>query len=166
MTSVMADLRRRALLESWLLRVELWHPNVPPKTRRAIAGRLAAPKPDMCPHGHPFTHANTYRDADGDRNCRECRRQATARWRATRKASADPTLPYEPLRAAVCRYDRLLPVDTISMRRVALLCHAPTSRVTSWIRTGRISINDADRAALTLGMHPAEIWPEWIEVAS
>jgi hypothetical protein len=43
--------------------------------------------PDACRYGHPYDEANTRRQRDGSRACRECQRQAQARYRA-RKAAA------------------------------------------------------------------------------
>lgn len=35
-----------------------------------------------CVHGHPFDEENTYREGDGYRRCRTCRREAGRRYRA------------------------------------------------------------------------------------
>lgn len=34
-----------------------------------------------CPQGHPYDDANTYVDKRGRRGCKQCRREATRRWR-------------------------------------------------------------------------------------
>lgn len=39
-----------------------------------------------CIHGHPFTPENTMRASSGGRACRECNRQRSERWRASRAA--------------------------------------------------------------------------------
>lgn len=39
-----------------------------------------------CLNGHEWTEENTYRWSDGARRCRLCQREASARWRAKRKA--------------------------------------------------------------------------------
>lgn len=41
-----------------------------------------------CIHGHPFTEANTYRSAQGWRQCRACRRAQAAKARQRKKAAA------------------------------------------------------------------------------
>lgn len=49
--------------------------------RSPIAGRTRIP-PTHCKHGHEFTDANTYRDKDGHRGCRACKRDYMRRKRA------------------------------------------------------------------------------------
>ena len=48
--------------------------------------RLHHPMVDECVHGHPYTPENTFIRDRGGRECRECMRQRTSRYRA-RKAS-------------------------------------------------------------------------------
>jgi hypothetical protein len=49
-------------------------------------------KKTHCPHGHPYEGANVYRDANGERRCRECHRQES-RQRAAQQREANPRQP-------------------------------------------------------------------------
>ena len=40
----------------------------------AEANRVRAAAITHCPHGHEYTAENTYRDPNGKRSCRECKR--------------------------------------------------------------------------------------------
>jgi hypothetical protein len=42
-----------------------------------------------CKRGHPFSEANTYIDARGDRVCKECRNLAMRRFRTKKRTAAD-----------------------------------------------------------------------------
>lgn len=62
------------------------------RARRAKAKALRGDAPrrrlvlTQCPQGHPYDGANTYL-YHGNRQCRECRREAGRRWRSSRFAS-------------------------------------------------------------------------------
>jgi hypothetical protein len=59
-------------------------------TLRGISVTAQNARKEFCTHGHKFTPANTYIRADGNRDCRECRRvrsrEAKRRQRAAGKA--------------------------------------------------------------------------------
>lgn len=43
---------------------------------------------DSCPIGHPYSDENTYINTRGSRECRECRKDRSARWSAKLRAEA------------------------------------------------------------------------------
>jgi hypothetical protein len=156
----MADRRAAALTESWQLRRQ--H--------------------TTCPYGHPYD----YTTPNGQRGCRTCRRQATARYRTRKPATPTADLPPEQLAArrqnAATRYHtrraatineqlplepllthlrRHLNINVVGCRTLAAHCHIPRHTALGWLRTRRIDPYEADRAAVTLGEHPATIWPDW-----
>lgn len=52
-------------------------------TRRSVIAAASINRAKTeCVNGHLFNEANTYRDANGHRQCRKCRLDRTARWRA------------------------------------------------------------------------------------
>lgn len=48
-----------------------------------------------CKSGHPFDEENTYNTKDGHRECKECRREATRKWRRENKLPKLTLLPVE-----------------------------------------------------------------------
>lgn len=52
---------------------------------RADFSDNANSKKTHCPHGHPFDGDNTYITPKGDRQCRECRREQSRKFRARNK---------------------------------------------------------------------------------
>lgn len=56
----------------------------------------------------------------------------------------------------------IAPLDRIEPNRTTLSAHTGVSRATiyRWEHDG-IPIESADRAAVALGFHPAELWAEW-----
>ena len=53
-------------------------------TGHGLPGDWGQADKDQCPQGHPYDGENTYH-WHGERQCRECRRQANARYRAKKR---------------------------------------------------------------------------------
>lgn len=128
---------------------------------------MTNPHPHMCRNGHPRTPTNTLRLPDGETKCRACHYATQARYRARLKAArvVQPRLPFGPLLewVAPCVDDAAgQPPGT---RTVAARCRTTARIVHRWMRCG-MKLEEADAAAVALGMHPCEVWPEWWEVAA
>ncbi len=48
-----------------------------------------------------------------------------------------------------------------TMRHLAELCDVSRSTVQRWARSG-VDEWSADRVAMAVGVHPAELWPDWL----
>jgi hypothetical protein len=64
--------------------VNPWHLEPVPQAINVARGLSA--KRSHCPKGHPYDEVNTYITPPGVRDCRACRRDTAARYRARRKA--------------------------------------------------------------------------------
>lgn len=120
---------------------------------------MSNPSRDTCRNGHARTPESTFIAADGSRNCRVCHANAAVRYRANRPV--EETLPFGPLAEWISVHYGREP----SIRNVAALCLVSNKTAHKWHRTGRLAIDDADKAAIRLGYHPVAIWPEWLDVA-
>lgn len=156
------SVRRDAVRHSWLLRVEVTHPHLAPSRQWSMARRLERehrPPAPRCGHGHRYTPGNTYLAPDGERQCRICRHAASQRVEAAR---ATPTLPVAPLAELVARrYD----MPSVGCRPLAEACGVSRERALGWLTGMRLSIDDADKAAVALGEHPSAIWDDWFQLA-
>ena len=75
---------------------------------------------------------------------------------------SQPRLPVQPLRDHLATRGALHAPSVVGWRN-------NTWQVRSWEyanRDGWLTVSAADKLAIDLGLHPAEIWPEWFEVAS
>lgn len=61
-------------------------------TLRSTGPTAANARKTHCAHGHPFDDANTYRDPNGHRRCRTCRRTAPAPVATLTPRTTTPTL--------------------------------------------------------------------------
>lgn len=121
---------------------------------------MTNPSPDRCRNGHERTTETTLITADGSRNCRICRANNSARYRQAQPVQA--SLPFGPLAEWIrVHYDR-----PPTVRAIVELVGIGRNKAHRWTRTGRLTIDDADLAAIRLGHHPVEIWrDDWLEVA-
>jgi hypothetical protein len=127
--------------------------------------------PHVCRNGHSRTPGNTMLDNRGETKCRECHNANQARYRARKKAGLiparieQPRLPFEPLLSCVPPSPNDDADQIPGARRVAEMCRVTVRIARRWKRCG-MELDEADAAAIALGMHPCEVWPEWWEVAA
>lgn len=68
------------------------------------------------------------------------------------------TFPIEPvLRLLRARADR----DGLSLTELVAVLPLPARTVFGWLARGSLRWDSADRMAVALGQHPAQIWPDW-----
>ena len=53
---------------------------------RGVCPSAIAARKTHCPQGHPYSPENTWRRANGNRTCKQCRNAHNRRWWASRKA--------------------------------------------------------------------------------
>ena len=58
------------------------------------------------------------------------------------------------------------PITAIGHRETARRTGYSKTAIAEWTRNGRIRADRADRVAIALGHHPAELWPDWWEGAT
>ena len=90
--------------------------------------------------------------------CEPCRRAYSEYKRAYRVGNLGPSThllrwPLQPLFDAT---------DTTEYKQLARLTGFPARTIHRWAHNG-ISDRNADRAAVALGKHPSNIWPNWFE---
>lgn len=81
---------------------------------------------------------------------------------------SDARLPFEPLVPYIEAQWRPISdkVSHISIHgKAQQVIGANRSNVHRWRRRG-LTLDSADRCATALGLHPANVWPEWWEVAA
>lgn len=49
--------------------------------------------------------------------------------------------------------------DCVNEKTLAELCHVHVRSISRYVKMGSLPINVADVGAISLGRHPAEIWP-------
>lgn len=59
----------------------------------------------------------------------------------------------------------LLALARVNQTELARVCGVSRRSVQRWIHEGGLPMSAADKAARALGLHPANIWLEWTEVA-
>lgn len=52
-----------------------------------------------------------------------------------------------------------------SIKTLAIMTGFGYRQMYRWINDGGLTINHADRAACAIGLHPANIWPEFLEAS-
>lgn len=127
-------------------------------------------------------HDTLSRYTDGGCRCDECRaarsayrRDYTARTGKTPDRRRFPWQPLEDLLrarlgpavvAAGTDGGGIAPMEGATDRAMADTLGVGQSTVREWRRRGAITSRQADRAAITLGLHPALIWDDWYSEAA
>jgi hypothetical protein len=103
-------------------------------------------------------HGSHLRYATDKCRCEPCRRAYSDYKRAFRLGNLGPSThalrwPLQPLFDAT---------DTTEYLQLAVLTGFPARTIHRWAHAGLRDIQ-ADRAAVALGKHPSNIWPNWFE---
>jgi hypothetical protein len=123
---------------------------------------MTNPSPDVCRNGHPRTPENTRPGVK--MRCRVCHRAIQARYKAT-QGTVTARLPLEPLLEWIVPSVDDRADQPPGARTIAAQCGVTLGTARRWQRCG-VPLDEADEAAVALGVHPCEVWPEWWEVAA
>jgi hypothetical protein len=121
---------------------------------------MTNPAPYVCRNGHTRTAANTLIDANGNTKCRDCHNAAMARYRNRRQTAPAPRLPFGPLERHIIPSPLDRAGHPAGARTIAKQCGTTIRGAHRWMRCG-LTLDEADTAAVRVGCHPCEIWPEW-----
>lgn len=121
-----------------------------------------------CRNGHLLTPANTINRGGGRVRCRLCHNACQARYKKRRRLNPPESLPrirlpFTPLEPFIVAS----PLDDAGQapgaRTIAAQCGTTVQKARRWKRTG-LTLDEADTAAVRLGCHPCEVWPDWWEL--